>query len=314
MLKWFRKLEQRALQKAAATEAKSFYFAYGSNIHRARWKEYLGWHDVDKDTSVVLGPAWLPDMKLIFHYRSSSWDAGALDIVPSIGHVVPGLLLKVEAQTSALLDKKEGAPNYYQRKEIQVLDKDGRTLNAFTYQLQPKRHDEFIAPSKEYLSLCQAGYKEHSLPQKPLDFATKNEWATGFPEHVFVYGTLLQGERLHHHIQEFAPSIQKAKIKGCLYSRQSYPFVLPSQDDDDWVQGELISTQALPGLLQKIDGLEGFEGYLPGHSLFHRIIRPTFTPEGKSGPLAWCYQSPEWETKAKRILSGDYRIWKKSGK
>ena len=46
------------------------YFAYGSNLDAENWALWCETKGYDSVSIEPLGPAWLPDHELVFHYQS----------------------------------------------------------------------------------------------------------------------------------------------------------------------------------------------------------------------------------------------------
>ena len=71
---------------------------------------------------------------------------------------------------------------------------------------------------------------------------------------LFVYGTLLKGLRLHHHLGQ-ATFIENAKLRGELYDVGTYPGLILNPACG-WVLGELYEVNDLT--LQKLDEVEDY--------------------------------------------------------
>ena len=105
--------------------------------------------------------------------KLTSWGGGrgggALDVVSQIGHAVAGKLFEVSDGYDAL-DKKEGAPNYYERKEVQVLSENGETQSAITYVVtSDKIKKDHQIPGPGYLEAVEKGYENFSPKRIILD-------------------------------------------------------------------------------------------------------------------------------------------------
>ncbi len=56
------------------------------------------------------------------------------------------------------LDSKEGYPEHYDRKEMEVYLDDGSEVRAWVYVAQPKMIKDGLKPTREYLSHYLKGY------------------------------------------------------------------------------------------------------------------------------------------------------------
>ena len=104
----------------------TLYFGYGSNLDADDWNIWCEEKKLDPSGVKEIGPCWLPDHRLKFHYRSFRREGGAADVVPAgCGHAVPGVLFELNDRALANMDRKEGHPNTYQRTMVDVLLPDG---------------------------------------------------------------------------------------------------------------------------------------------------------------------------------------------
>ena len=82
---------------------------------------------------------------------------------------------------------------------------------------------------------------------------------------VFVYGTLMSGERLHRLIEAANPvAILPARTQGRLLSLGAYPGMIPSRGSAKWVHGEFVEFQSLEALLPAFAGYAGYGGQAGG--------------------------------------------------
>ena len=126
------------------------YFAYGSNMNTAQMKERCG------DDFVRIGPAMLSRYKFGFDER------GYANIKYQKGEFVWGLVLEITDLCVASLDKYEGYPNVYNRKDV-VVASNGQNLNVFVY-IEPEK-DVTGNPKQDYLNdKIIVGAKENGLP------------------------------------------------------------------------------------------------------------------------------------------------------
>ena len=283
------------------------YFGYGSNLNFEDWKKWCEESDGDPDSIKALpGIFILPDYELSFHYYSGSRQGGALDVVPKIGHVVAGKLFEVSEEGWHLLDRKEGAPNVYERKSIPVLAEDGEKTYAVTYVVTPERRQEgFVTPGKGYAEKVEEGYdnfgisKKYPWAKKQLQKASKGFVKKSGIEHLFTYGTLREGESRSHILSEFSDKVVRdCKIDGSLIELYGdYPGLIKG---DDKVIGEMHHITDMRQALLTLDSIEGFCGYETEDSLFNRVLVDC------NGITCWTYVwggKPEVGT---TIESGDW--------
>ena len=192
------------------------YFAYGSNLNTADWQDWCQREGYTAETLQPIGPGWLVDHHPIYHYYSRGRRGGALDVTPAIGHATPGMLFHVGETGWGALNAKEGAPNYYERKTMTVLDESGGWRSAITYCVVPaRRQDGFVRPSDAYARLVRDGLSDLGLPTDAHQRAATDEPPVPLVRHLFVYGTLKSG----HGRADALPGIgnrQLATISGRL--------------------------------------------------------------------------------------------------
>jgi hypothetical protein len=109
----------------------------------------------------VLGPAELPDHRLAFLRRSIRWGAGVVDIVPTPGRSVWGVLYELPLGPGEL-DAKEGAGFAYRRREVDVVHGESQ-FAAFAYEVIEKEPAE-VRPRPDYVELLVTGARENGLP------------------------------------------------------------------------------------------------------------------------------------------------------
>ena len=126
------------------------YFAYGSNLNRADMR-------VRCPSAKPLSLAVLRDWRLTFR--------GVADIEPARGELVRGALWLVGEEDLRSLDRYEGAPRLYARREVTV-EGDASSGLALTYVMTA---DDYLGlPSERYLARIAQGYRDWGLPLGPL--------------------------------------------------------------------------------------------------------------------------------------------------
>jgi gamma-glutamylcyclotransferase (GGCT)/AIG2-like uncharacterized protein YtfP len=119
---------------------------------------------------------------------------------------------------------------------------------------------------------------------------------------LFVYGTLMRGQRLHRHLKS-QPTIEylgSGRIRGDLYRphRRSYPGAVRTRAER-YVHGELYRLHNPSQILRAIDKLEGLD-----EGLFVRRLVDVW--RGSQKLKAWAYFYNKSVGNAERISSGDF--------
>lgn len=132
---------------------KRYYIAYGSNLNIAQMR----WRCPD---ARVIGTAELEGWRLLF---KGSKTGSYLTIEREDGYSVPVAVWEVSAADEAKLDRYEGFPDFYYKKEM-TLDIKGiktekiRRRRVFVYIM----HEERLIgkPSQAYVATCLEGYHD----------------------------------------------------------------------------------------------------------------------------------------------------------
>jgi gamma-glutamylcyclotransferase (GGCT)/AIG2-like uncharacterized protein YtfP len=136
------------------------YFAYGSNMSAAQMAERCPGASLDTVASVR-------DHRLDFTRHSPRWAGGVADLRPQPRSQVWGLLWSVTDHHLDELDRREGHPRHYRRREIDVVTPAG-LVTAWTYEVAAK--EAFIMPTPTYLGILIAAAEEHRFPPDYLAF------------------------------------------------------------------------------------------------------------------------------------------------
>ena len=132
---------------------KRYYLAYGSNLNIAQMQFRC-------PDAVVAGTAVIPDYELLF---KGSLTGAYLTIEPKQGSHVPVGVWEVSLADELKLDRYEGFPNFYYKKEMRLPVKDIRTgkvklHDAFVYIMHEDR--KLGVPTSFYMRTCLDGYKD----------------------------------------------------------------------------------------------------------------------------------------------------------
>ena len=262
------------------------YFAYGSNLDLDNWVLWCEKKGYDAASIEALSPAWLPDHELVFHYQSRLRKGGALDMRPRRGSAIPGALFRVDDWEG--LDAKEGVSGgYYRRVSVIALTDDGRAHPATTYCVCDARVGDFVAPGPEYQAMVMRGLSRFGHGHGGFLAAARGAPAPMSPAEVFIYGTLMRGERSHHLL---ASRVRRAHgpahVLGASLRRLGwYPGLTLGGPGP--VHGELYELDDLSAALETLDSYEDFSGYDRDSSLYRRSLIKAVTRGGSM--LAWTY-------------------------
>ena len=132
---------------------KRYYLAYGSNLNIAQMQFRC-------PDAVVAGTAVIPDYELLF---KGSLTGAYLTIEPKQGSQVPVGVWEVSLTDEFRLDRYEGFPSFYYKKEIRIPVADIRTgktrqRDAFVYIMHEDR--KLGIPTDMYVRTCLEGYRD----------------------------------------------------------------------------------------------------------------------------------------------------------
>ena len=257
-----------------------YHFGYGSNLNWSDWKKWCNERNKDPNSlKVEPGTFVLPDYELEFHYYSGGRRGGALDVVKLRGHAVAGKLFRVTGDGWKSLDDKEGAPRSYRQEKVVVLSENGEQRTAITYVVtQDKRSENHVSPAPNYIEIVERAYdhygitKSHPWAKEQLQASGKGKVKRSAVNHLFIYGTLRDGEERSGKLSEFSSKVYKdCKIRGRLIDLPGkYPGLISG---DGSVVGEIHHTPKIQNILKILDNdVEGFKGYGEDGSLFHRVL------------------------------------------
>lgn len=146
---------------------KRYYIAYGSNLNIRQMRMRCS-------SARVIGTATIPDYELLF---KGSQTGAYLTIEPKVGASVPVAVWSVTEEDEAALDRYEGFPTFYYKKEMQLLIKgikSGKTRirDCFVYIMHEDR--PFGTPSDFYIHTCREGYHSFAFDENILYHAIEN--------------------------------------------------------------------------------------------------------------------------------------------
>ena len=141
--------------------SKRYYIAYGSNMNIPQMRMRC-------PGARIIGTSVIKDYQLLF---KGSKTGSYLTIEPMEGAEVPVVIWEVTESDEKALDRYEGYPNFYYKKEM-TLDIKGirtgkvRRRDAFVYIMHEER--ELGIPSWYYVNTCLDGYRAFGFDEKYL--------------------------------------------------------------------------------------------------------------------------------------------------
>lgn len=133
---------------------KRLYIAYGSNLHLEQMRYRC-------PTARVYKKGVIEDYTLVF--RGSKTGAYAT-VIPKKGDKVPVVVWEIQPNDEKNLDRYEGFPTFYYKKDLWVKTEDGYYIEGMAYimfdQAKPGR------PTMTYLETCTQGYLDNKLDMR----------------------------------------------------------------------------------------------------------------------------------------------------
>lgn len=131
---------------------KKYYIAYGSNLNIRQMKMRC-------PNALLLGTATLDGWELLF---KGSQTGSYLTIEKCKGGEVPIAIWSVTVSDEAALDRYEGYPTFYYKREFKIryegiISERMRTIKAFAYIMHEDR--PIGIPSNLYLRTCLSAYR-----------------------------------------------------------------------------------------------------------------------------------------------------------
>ena len=132
---------------------KRYYLAYGSNLNIAQMQFRC-------PDAVVAGTAVIPEYEILF---KGSLTGAYLTIEPKQGAQVPVGVWEISLVDELRLDRYEGFPSFYYKKEMRIPVVDIRTgktrqCDAFVYVMHEDR--KLGVPTDMYVRTCIEGYRD----------------------------------------------------------------------------------------------------------------------------------------------------------
>ena len=283
--------------------SRRYYFAYGSNLSDADWHAWCEERGYDSTARTPVEPAWLPNYSMRFHYYSHGRGGGAADVVADgAGTAVPGMLFSLTEEGWAWMDQKEGHPRYYERQPVFVLTSAGDVVETITYVVVPQRRtSELVPPTTAYADVVKEGLQHYNLPIGHLKNAIGNFESKSALQHVFVYGTLMQGESRWSQLERWSCGpVHEGQISGRLFHLGRYPGMRPNEVGV--VHGEVHRCNDIENCLGVLDSIEGVDDDDGSQGLYLRL--PVPVKVGNDIIWAWSYVINRLPTGATPIDDG----------
>lgn len=219
------------------------YFAYGSNMDREQMRQRC-------PGAVLLGPAVLEGYRLVFGGHSDRWGGAVATVEIGDGSKVEGLVYYVTPNDLKSLDAFEGHPHVYQRQVMTVTCCfGGEVYDREVYVYMMPVLEELREPSSSYRKVLAVAYRCWGFNLNALRSNAEPKLRL-----VFVYGTLLRGER-NHGLLSGSSSLGRRQTapEFTLYDLGSYPGA--AEGGETAIKGELY--QVDQHTLARLDRLEG---------------------------------------------------------
>lgn len=168
-----------------------YFFGYGRYCNVRETKKLLLEAEETIDPEII-GVGIYQNHRLAFT-RKKCGGYGALDMIPSSGEHVLGVIYRMPKSVLSLLNKKEGYPNCYDRGEIQVIC-GGRTIVVQAYTVVDKHLNE-VAPDPEYYNVVLQGMRD----RYPLSFI--NQYLISHCNEKFSFNKPLLDEQYLYHFK-----------------------------------------------------------------------------------------------------------------
>ena len=132
-----------------------YYFAYGSNCNLDQMARRC-------PLAKVNAPVTLPNYALVFN--------GVASIKRRNGSAVKGVLWEITPDCEQQLDRYEGFPRLYEKKNVTVCTEDGTTFKAMVY-VMTREYNKPALPTVTYYDGIKAGFQQNGIPTESLEAA-----------------------------------------------------------------------------------------------------------------------------------------------
>lgn len=251
----------------------TLFFTYGSNLDAADRDAWMHAHGYDGARFDPVGPAILLDRMLSFERFSRGRGGGALTLSAAPGHAVDGVLFEINEVALEGLDAKEGHPHAYVREQVHAILPDGTLREALTYDVPPDRRVHHAPPTNAYLTLVRRALAAHGLEGAALAAAAQATVPPLAVAHLFVYGTLREGQP-NAHLLDGLPR-RAATCPGRIFDRGAWPLMTLGGGT---VRGEMVPLD--PARLGALDALEDARPFGAPGGHYRRTVLPATLADG----------------------------------
>lgn len=129
------------------------YFAYGANLN----KDSMSYR--------------CPEAKPVGRATAYGWRRifrSVADIIPSRRGMVQGCVWEITPRCEKSLNRFEGFPRLYTKKDIEVELESGKTVVAMVYIMNPKAGRTVAPPSQGYYDTIKQGLKDFGYDERAL--------------------------------------------------------------------------------------------------------------------------------------------------
>ena len=107
---------------------------------------------------------------------------------------------------------------FYEEKKVLVVGRDGVLHRATTFVVcEHRKKTHFVEPTAGYQRLIYDGLIQRGLPILGLQQALQESFDQCIINHLFVYGTLMEGQNRFGLLHPFTKSIRQASTNGELH-------------------------------------------------------------------------------------------------
>lgn len=145
---------------------KRYYAAYGSNLN-------IGQMRMRCPGARVIGTSLIPNYDLLF---KGSRTGAYLTIEEKEGAEVPVGIWEVDERNEAALDRYEGFPQFYYKREISIPVKEigsGRVRDRMIFVYIMHEDRALGIPTEGYLHICRQGYEDFKFDGRMLQKAVR---------------------------------------------------------------------------------------------------------------------------------------------
>lgn len=130
---------------------KKFYIAYGSNLNIEQMSQRC-------PTATIWKKGILKDWTMLF---CSICGPAYATIKKETGSNVPVMIWEIDSQSESALDRYEGYPSFYYKKNIEATLDNGEIITGMVYIMNSQAVPGI--PSKTYLKTIYDGYLDNNL-------------------------------------------------------------------------------------------------------------------------------------------------------